>query len=393
MAGHLPTLADLEVRGKTVLLRVDFNVPMNGEQISDDTRIRGAMPTIQKLREGGAKLVICSHLGRPKSGRAPEFSLLPAAERLAEILGEEVVFSHDTVGDEVVALARELPQNGVMVLENLRFDPREQAGDEGFARQLAAVADVFVNDAFGAMHRSDASITGVVAFLPSAVGLLVQAEVEALGQLINRPERPFGAILGGAKVSDKIGVIESLVKKVDHLFIGGAMSYTFLAAQGIAVGRSKVETDKVEFAKELIARMVEKGVTLHLPIDHVTAAEFAENAEPHTVTEIPDSAMGLDIGPATVKAWGETFAKCKTLFWNGPLGVFEWDAFSGGTRGVAEAFASSGAYTVVGGGDSAAAAAQFGVADRVNHVSTGGGASLEYLENRDLVGLAALRRR
>lgn len=388
----IPTLADLDVSGKTVLLRVDFNVPMQGEKVTDDTRIRGALPTIQNLRERGAKLVLCSHLGRPK-GRQPDASLLPAAERLAELLGTDVLFAHDTVGDEVVALAKDLPDRGVMMVENLRFDPREQAGDTEFARQLAALADVYVDDAFGAMHRGDASIVGVVQFLPSGVGLLVQKEIEALGHLITRPERPFGAILGGAKVSDKIGVIEALSKKVDHLFIGGAMAYTFLAAQGIPVGKSRVETDKLDLAKSLIAQIAEKGVKLHLPVDHIVAADFNANAAPITVTEIPADKLGLDIGPQTVRQWSDVMAKCKTLFWNGPAGVFEWDAFAGGTRGIAEAMATSGAFTVVGGGDSAAAIAKFGFADRVSHVSTGGGASLEYVEQGDLVGLAALRKK
>jgi phosphoglycerate kinase len=365
---------------------------MDGERVADDTRIRGALPTIQRLRDAGARIVACSHLGRPKA-RAPELSLLPVAERLAELLGDEVVFSHDVVGDEVVALARELPERGVMVLENLRFEPGEQAGDEDFARRLAAIGDVFVNDAFGAMHRPDASIAGVPAFLPSAAGLLVQKEVEALGQLITRPERPFGAILGGAKVSDKIGVIEALLVKVDHLFVGGAMAYTFLAAKGEPVGRSHVEGDKIDLARDLLKTIEKRGVRLHLPVDHVVAAEFSEKASPEIVASIPPDRLGLDIGPETVRQWCDVFAKCTTLFWNGPPGVFEWDNFSGGTRAVAEALAASTALTIVGGGDSAASVARFGVADRVSHVSTGGGASLEYLEQGDLVGLAALRRK
>jgi phosphoglycerate kinase len=392
-APRVPTLADLDVAGKIVLLRVDFNVPMNGDQVADDTRIRAALPTIQRLREMKARaLVIMSHLGRPKT-RSPENSLLAAGERLALLLGTEVVFPHDVVGDELVALARELPDGGVLLLENLRYDEREQKGDQEFARQLAALGDVFVNDAFGAMHRGDASITGVVPFLPSAVGLLVQAEVEALGQLLTRPERPFGAILGGAKVSDKIAVIEALSRKVDHLFIGGAMAYTFLAARGEPVGKSRVETDKLDLARSLIDQLAERGVKLHLPVDHVVAPEFSATAAAEVVTTIPADRMGLDVGPETVKAWSQVFSRCQTLFWNGPLGVFEWDAFAHGTRGVAEAFAHSSAFTVVGGGDSAAAIAKFGLADRVKHVSTGGGASLEYIEEGDLVGLAALRRR
>lgn len=389
----VPVISDLgELAGKTVVVRVDFNVPLKGAEISDDTRIRGALPTIKKLHEGGAKLVIMSHLGRPK-GRTPEASLLPVAERLANLLETEVVFNHDTVGDEVVAWVKEQAPNAVLMVENLRYDPREQGSDAEFAKQLAELGDVFVNDAFGCMHRPDASIAGIPNHLPSAAGLLVQAEVEALGTLITRPERPFGAILGGAKVSDKIGVIEALAKKVDHLFIGGAMAYTFLAAQGVNVGKSRVEADKLDLARQLIAQLNEKGVALHLPVDHVVASEFLETSPPSVVTEIPADKMGLDIGPATVRAWTETMNKCKTLFWNGPAGVFEWDAFAGGTRGIAEALAASGAFTVVGGGDSAAAIAKFGLADKVNHVSTGGGASLELMEQGDLVGLQALRKK
>jgi phosphoglycerate kinase len=392
MAQHVPTLDQLDVAKKTVLVRVDFNVPMEGDRVSDDTRIRAALPTIQRLRDAGARVVLCSHLGRPK-GKTPEFTLLPAGERLAELLEADVVFSHDTVGDDVISLARELPERGVMLLENLRYDAREQAGDEDFARQLAAIADAFVNDAFGAMHRPDASITGVVPFLPSAVGLLVGAEVEALGHLIGRPERPFAAILGGAKVSDKIGVIRALAQKVDHLFVGGAMAYTFLAAQGLSVGKSRIESDKLDLARELMALLQEKGVKLHLPVDHVVAAEFATGAKASTVDAIPNDQMGLDIGPGTVREWSTHLEKCKTIFWNGPLGVFEWDSFAGGTRGVAETLAASSAYTVVGGGDSAAAVAKFGLSARMRHVSTGGGASLEFIEEGDLVGLAALRKR
>jgi phosphoglycerate kinase len=390
-ASPVPVIDDLgPLDGKTVLCRVDFNVPMSGERITDDTRIRGALPTIKKLRDAGAKVVLASHLGRPK-GRTPEFSLLPVAERLAELLAVDVVFAHDTVGDEVVELIKEQPKTALIMVENLRYDPREQAGDAEFARLLAQLGEVYVDDAFGCMHRADASIVGVCSHLPSAAGLLVAKEVEALGALITRPERPFGAILGGAKVSDKMGVIEALAKKVDHLFIGGAMAYTFLAAQGIAVGKSKIEADKLELAKSLMATLAERGVKLHLPIDHVVAADFNEHAAPQTVAEIPADKLGLDIGPATVRAWADVMSKCKTLFWNGPLGVFEWENYAGGTRGIAEALATSGAFTVVGGGDSAAAIAKFGLQDKVGHVSTGGGASLEYVEQGDLVGLQALR--
>ena len=402
-----PTLEGLEVAGKRVLLRVDFNVPIESvpgsqpgkddRKITDDTRIRGALPTIARLREAGAKVVICSHLGRPKGkGFEAAYSMEPAAARLAELIDTEVVFAHDVVGDEVVALTRELPAGGVLVIENLRFHPGEKDGDAEFAKQLAELGDVYVDDAFGAMHRGDASITGVPEHLPGAVGLLVQKEVEFLGGLLHGDRRdtaPFGAILGGAKVSDKIGVIEALAKKVDHLFVGGAMAYTFLAAKGEPVGSSKIEADKVELAKQLLEKCRGRGVKVHLPVDHVVAERFAEDAPAEVVTTIPDGRMGLDIGPATLRAWSEVLGTCRTIFWNGPMGVFEWEAFSRGTRGVAEALARSSATTVVGGGDSAAALAKFGLQDQVTHVSTGGGASLELLEQGDLVGLKALRRK
>ncbi|MBW1877836.1 MAG: phosphoglycerate kinase [Deltaproteobacteria bacterium] len=393
MTASLPTLDDLDLEGKAVLCRVDFNVPLKGNTISDDTRVRAALPTIRRIREVADKLVLCSHLGRPKGQRVPELSLLPIAARLAELLDVEVVFAHDTVGDEVVKLRKDLPSGGVMVVENLRYDPREKAGDTDFARELAALGEVFVNDAFGALHRAHASITGVPSHRPSAAGLLIQNEIASLEKLQKRAERPFAAIIGGAKVSDKIGVFEALSRRVDHFFVGGAMAYTFLAARDVAVGTSRVEQEKVELAAKLAERCHARGVKLHLPSDHVVAATFAEDAEPETVNEIPEGRMALDIGPETVRAWSEILGRCRTVFWNGPLGVFEWDSFSGGTRGIAEAVASSSAFTFIGGGDSAAAVARFGLADRFGHVSTGGGASLEYLEKGDLPGLAALRRR
>ncbi|MBX2801393.1 MAG: phosphoglycerate kinase [Myxococcales bacterium] len=392
----VPTLDDLEVRRKRVLLRVDFNVPLDGESVADDTRIRAALPTIRTLQEREAKLVIATHLGRPKGKVDPSYSVIPAAARLAELLDTEVVFAHSTVGDEVTQLANELPPGGVMVLENLRFDPGETAGDPAFAKALAANGEVFVNDAFGAMHRSHASITGVPEHLPCAAGPLVQRELEALGALLDPQQRlqraPFAAILGGAKVSDKIGVIEALSRHLDHLFVGGAMAYTFLAAQDEPVGASRVEADKVELAGTLLEKCRARGVHVHLPQDHVVATEFSEHAEPSTVATLADGQMGLDIGPDTLRAWTEVLSSCRTVFWNGPMGVFEWDSFSGGTRGVAESLATASAKTIVGGGDSAAALARFGLSDAMDHVSTGGGASLEYLEQGDLVGLQALRR-
>jgi len=391
-----PTLDDLTIDGHRVLVRVDFNVPLDGETVTDDTRIRGALPTIRELRERGARVVLASHLGRPKGKPNPSMSLLPAAARLAELLECDVVFSHETIGDDVIQLAKELPVGGVMVVENLRFDPGEKANDTDFARSLAALGERYVNDAFGAMHRSHASITGVPAIVADkAVGRLVQREVEVLGSLVSTDSRleraPFAAILGGAKVSDKIGVIEALSLRVDHLFVGGAMAYTFLAAKGLAVGSSRVEEDKVDLANDLLATCSRRGVKVHLPEDHIVAERFDASSPPETVTEIPEGRMGLDIGPETLRAWSETLGRCATVLWNGPMGVFEWDAFAGGTRGIAEALAASGAFTVVGGGDSAAAVAKFGLSDRMDHVSTGGGASLEFLEHGDLPGLQALR--
>jgi phosphoglycerate kinase len=389
----VPTLDDLDVAGKTVLVRVDFNVPLDGEKVADDTRIRLSLPTIERLRATASKVVLCTHLGRPKDAPTPEFSVLPAAEHLAKLLATDVTFAHDTVGEEVERLIREAPSGSLFVLENLRFFPGEKKNDPAFAKSLAALADCYVDDAFGTMHRADASIVGVPALLPSAAGLLVQKEVEALGALLGQPKRPFGAVLGGAKVSDKIDVIDRLSQKVDHLFVGGAMAYTFLRAQGIDVGKSRVEDDQLEFARKMLAEVPARGCRLHLPTDHVVAPSFAEDAPSSVVTRIPADQLGLDIGPATAAAWSEILLQCRTLFWNGPLGVFEWEAFSGGTRAIAEAFARATGFTVVGGGDSAAAAAKFGVADRIDHVSTGGGASLEFLRDGDLVGLEALRRK
>lgn len=395
-APSIPTLDKLDWAGKRVLLRVDFNVPLEDGKITDDTRIRAALPTIARLREGGARLVLCSHLGRPKGkGFEQPYSMEPVAAALAELIDVEVVFAHEVVGDDVTELSKELPAGGVMVIENLRFNPGEKDNDDTFAHQLAALGDVYVDDAFGAMHRADASIAGVPKILSGAVGLLVQREIEALGLLLsteNRIERaPFAAILGGAKVSDKIGVIEALSKRIDHLLVGGAMAYTFLAAQGEPVGSSKIESDKLDLARQLLQKCQTRGVRVHLPVDHVVASTFAVDAAPSIVDKIPEGKMGLDIGPATLRAWSTVLGTCRTVFWNGPMGVFEWDAFAAGTRGIAETLAASSAYTVVGGGDSAAALAKFGFQERVSHVSTGGGASLEFLEHGDLVGLRALR--
>jgi phosphoglycerate kinase len=395
MATYIPTIDQIDVSGKTVFVRVDFNVPMADGRITDDTRIRAALPTITELRAKGARLVIASHLGRPKGKADPKLSLLPCAERLAELLDAEVVFAHDGINEETPTFVREQPQDAVIVLENLRFDPREADGDDDFARALAAIAQVYVDDAFGAMHRPDTSITGVPKYLPGAMGRLVQKEVESLGRMLHDVKKPFVAVLGGAKVSDKIGVIEALSRRVEAIYVGGAMACTFLAAQGKPVGSSKVEADKLDTARQLIEHLASKRVTLHLPEDFVVADRFAADATPEVVVEIPEGKMALDIGPATASKWASSLRSSRTAFWNGPMGVFEWTGFDRGTRAIAQALADApNAYTVVGGGDSAAAVVEFGLAASFSHVSTGGGASLEFLEgNGDLVGLSALKER
>lgn len=390
----LPTLDKLDLANRRVFLRVDFNVPLSDGKITDDTRIRAALPTIAHLRGKGCRIVIASHLGRPKGVVDPALSLEPAAARLAELVNGEVLFAHDIVGDDVELLSKELIPGGMMMLENLRFHPGEKGGDEAFAQQLARLGDVYVNDAFGAMHRAETSISAVVAhFEEAGVGLLVQNELEALGRCLSGATRPYVAILGGAKVSDKIAVIESLAHRVDHLLIGGAMAYTFLKAQGAPVGLSRVETEKLTLAQRLLERCAERGVQVHLPVDHVVNSAFDSEEPPRVVDVFGEGDMGLDIGPATVARYAEVIREAKTVFWNGPMGVFERDAYANGTKGVAEACAASTGYTVVGGGDSAAAAEKFGLAEKFSHVSTGGGASLEFLEGKELPGLKAIKAR
>lgn len=393
MKKAIPTLSSLDLDGKIALVRVDFNVPLDGDVVVDDTRIRAALPTIQALRERCSKVVLCSHLGRPKGKVVHKYSLLPAAAQLARYLETEVLFAHDTIGSEVQDLIRGAEDGSVIVLENLRFFPGEKGNDMGFAKSLAALGDVFINDAFGAMHRKHASITSVPKLLPSAVGLLVERELKALSSLTKASvATPFSAVLGGAKVSDKLSVIDRLSQKVDHLFIGGGMAYTFLKAEGIETGKSMVEDDQLNFAARMLEEATGRGCKIHLPSDHVVADTFDANATATIAADIPADQMALDIGPETVANWSKILGVSRTIFWNGPLGVFEWPSFANGTESIAKALANSSGFTIIGGGDSAAAAAKFGVADKISFISTGGGASLEFLREGDLVGLDAIRR-
>ncbi|HET8646646.1 MAG TPA: phosphoglycerate kinase [Vicinamibacteria bacterium] len=388
------TVRDLrDLRGTRVFVRVDYNVPLEGGAITDDTRIRASLPTLQHLAGQGARLVLASHLGRPKKGPAPEFSLKPAAARLQELLGREVAMAPDCVGPEVARLAGALADGGVVLLENVRFHPQEEKNDAEFARRLIADsgATVFVNDAFGSAHRAHASTAGVAAHVDRAVaGLLMEKELRYLGMALHAPERPFVAVLGGAKVSDKIQVIESLLPRVDALLVGGGMAYTFFRAQGRATGKSLVEEDKVELAKGLLERA---GGKLHLPVDHVVAAAFKEDAERRTLPaeEIPEGWMGLDIGPRTAESFAAQARAARLVIWNGPMGVFEMKPFAQGTLAVARALADAPGTSIVGGGDSVAAITQMGLADKIDHVSTGGGASLEFLAGDELPGVACLQ--
>ena len=386
------TVRDIDPRGKRVLVRCDFNVPLDGAAITDEKRIVEALPTIRYLKEAGARVILCSHLGRPKGKADPKYSLAPVAARLGELLGCPVPLAADVTGESARSLADSLRDGEVMLLENVRFDPREEKNDPAFARELASLAELYVNDAFGTAHRAHASTAGVADYLPAVCGFLIEKELSFLGGALEEPARPFAAILGGAKVSDKIGVIRSLLAKVDSLLIGGGMAYTFIKAQGGQIGGSLCEEDKLDLARELLAEAEEKGVRLLLPVDTVIADAFREDAATRVVPagQIPDGWQGLDIGPETRALFAAEVKQAATVVWNGPMGVFEMRPFAAGTEAVAEAMAESGAVTIIGGGDSAAAAAQMGVADRIRHISTGGGASLEFLEGKVLPGIACL---
>jgi len=388
---HIPTVRDLDLGGKRVLARVDFNVPLRDGQISDDTRILGALPTIRHLIEAGAKVVLMSHLGRPKGEPDPQYTLEPVAARLAELLDGEVIHTDDCIGSGVRKVVSEMQEGQVVLLENTRFHAGEKKNDPSFAERLAASGDAYVSDAFGTLHRAHASTVGVPSLLQErAMGMLVQKEVEALGKLLEQPPSPFVAILGGAKVSDKIGVFDNLVGKVDGFLVGGAMAFTFMAAQERPVGTSLVEKDKIWQARKILDKCEERGVELQLPVDFVVAAAADGSAPSSTVDTIPADQMALDVGPETVASFGQVLAGARTVFWNGPMGLFEVSPFDAGTRGVAEALAASEAYSVVGGGDSAAALKQLGLADQVSHVSTGGGASMAFVSGSELPGLKAL---
>jgi phosphoglycerate kinase len=390
---RLRTLEDLGVvAGARVFVRTDFNVPLEAGAVADDLRIRATLPTLNELLEAGAALVVASHLGRPKGQVKDELRLAPVGDRLAELLGRDVMALDAVVGEEARAVCGHIEPGDVVLLENLRFDPREEQNDPGFADELAALADAYVNDAFGAAHRAHASVAALAERLPSAAGRLLQREVEVLSGLLEGPETPYVAILGGAKVSDKLATIGALVEKVDALLIGGAMAFTFLAADGGEIGTSLVEPDRFEDVRAARRRAGERGVVIQLPEDVIAAVEMSNEADRRTVPagEVPPGLMGLDVGPRTVDAFARTIADAKTILWNGPMGVFELEPFSSGTRGVATAVAGSQAFSVVGGGDSLLAVRKLGLEGSFGHLSTGGGASLEFLEGRELPGITAL---
>ncbi|TCO79458.1 phosphoglycerate kinase [Marinisporobacter balticus] len=388
-------IEDIGVKGKKVLVRCDFNVPMDeNKNITDDIRIQGALPTIKYLIENEGKVILMSHLGRPKGDPNLKYSLEPVAKRLAELLGKEVTFASDNevVGISAKKAVSEMKNGEVVLLQNVRFRKEETKNNPAFAKELASLAEIFVNDAFGTAHRAHASTAGVADYLPCVSGYLIQKEIDVMGKALSNPEKPFVAILGGAKVSDKMGVINNLLEKVDTLIIGGGMAYTFLKAKGYEIGNSLLEVDKIELSKELMAKAEEKGVKLLLPLDCVAAKEFKADAVHKTVgvENIPVDMMGLDIGKESIGIFSEAIKEAKTIVWNGPMGVFEMPAFALGTKGIAEAMANCNGTTIIGGGDSAAAAEQLGFADKMTHISTGGGASLEFLEGKELPGIAVI---
>ena len=388
------TIEDVNVQGKRVLVRVDYNVPLTPEgTVADDKRIVAALPTVKYLLEHGARVILCSHLGRPKGTVKPEFSLKPVVARLKELLpGVKIDFASDCIGEEAKEKAMALQDGQILLLENLRFHKEEEKNDPEFAKELASLAEIYVSDAFGTVHRAHASTAGVAAYLPAVAGFLIGKELSIMGQALEDPQRPFVAILGGAKVADKIGVIKNLLQKCDSLIIGGGMAYTFFAAQGYGIGDSLLDKDSIGLAKDLMAEAESRGVKLLLPVDTVVAKEFAADAEHKTVkvNEIPDGWQGLDIGEESRKLFAEAIKAAKTVIWNGPMGVFEFPAFAKGTAAVAEACAQCQGTTIIGGGDSASAVKKLGYADKMTHISTGGGASLEFMEGKELPGVACL---
>lgn len=386
-------IEDLDLKGKRVLVRVDFNVPLEGTKITDDTRIRGAIPTIEYVINNGGKAILMSHLGRPDGAVVPKYSLKPVAERLKELLVKDVIFAPDCIGNEVKAIISKMKEGDIVLLENLRFHAEEEKNDPEFAKQLAELGDLYVNDAFGAAHRAHASTAGITKYISkSAAGFLMQKEIKYIKETIDNPERPFIAIIAGAKVSDKIGIIEHLMKKADAIIIAGAMAYTFLKAMGRKMGKSLVENDKLDLAKEILKKSLDERIPLYLPIDHVVADDFSNDANIKIVMRgiIPDGWEGMDIGPATLELFKGVLSDAKTIVWNGPVGVFEFDNFAKGSIGIAKILAESNATTIVGGGDCVAALQKSGYADKITHVSTGGGAALELMEGKDLPGISAL---
>ena len=387
------TVKDIDLKGKKVLVRCDFNVPMDeNRNITDNTRIVAALPTIKYLLENNCAVILCSHLGRPKGEFKPEFSLKPVAKELSKLLDKDVIMAEDVVGEDAKTKAENLKQGDILLLENVRFHREETDNDPEFSKQLASMAEIYVSDAFGTVHRAHSSTAGVAQYLPAVSGFLIEKELKFLGNAVSNPERPFVAILGGAKVSDKIGVIDSLLEKVDTLIIGGGMAYTFFKAQGYEVGKSLCELDKLDLAKDLMKKAEEKGVKLMLPVDTVVGKEFKEDTESKNVkcTEIPADWEGFDIGEESIKIFSEEIKKAKTVVWNGPLGLFEFPQFAVGTNAIAKVLSEIDATTIIGGGDSAAAVRKAGLADKMTHISTGGGASLEFLEGKKLPGIECL---